>query len=426
MRAEILCVGTELLLGQIIDTNAAYIAQGLSRAGVDVYRKQTIGDNLERIAEAIRAALSRADILVITGGLGPTNDDMTREAIAVAFDVELEHHEELAIPLREMFARRKIPMSEINLRQAFLPRGATALHNSCGTAPGVHMARDGKMVFAVPGVPREMKAMLDNEIIPILLETLGGERQIIVNRVLRTYGVGESNLAAPIEDILVSSQNPTVAPLLFGQTEVHLRLTAKARDETEAKMLLDEREAQIRARVGQHIFGVDDETMAAVVLRELKSRGQTLSIAESVTGGLLASLLTDIPGSSEALQCGVVSYATDAKHRVLDVPQELINAHGVVSGEVAQAMASGVREISQSDFALSTTGEAGPVSGSGAEVGTVFVGLCERDGDSSQSDTSSTRSFTRHFVGDRVIVKQRAAIWALDILRRHLLNLPPL
>ncbi len=417
MRAEILCVGTELLLGQIIDTNAAYIAQGLSRAGVDIYRKQTVGDNLERIAEAIRAALSRADVLVITGGLGPTNDDLTREAIARAFDVSLEHHEELAVPLRAMFARRKIPMSEINLRQAQLPQGANALHNSCGTAPGVFMARDGKMVFAVPGVPREMKAMLDHEIIPILLESSSGERQIIVNRVLRTTGIGESNLAAPIEDILTTSQNPTVAPLLFGQTEVHLRLTAKARDEAEAKVLLDEREAQIRARVGDFIFGVDDETMAAVVLRELKARGKTLAIAESVTGGLLASQLTDIAGASEVLQCGVVCYASAAKHRVLDVSTELMNEHGVVSPQVAEALSRGVRELGQTDFALSTTGEAGPTSASGQDVGTVFIGL---------ADSSSTRSFARSFGGDRVIIKQRAAIAALDILRRHLLDLPQL
>ena len=417
MRAEILCVGTELLLGQIIDTNAAYIAGQLSRAGIDVHRKQTAGDNLERIVDCIRGAMSRADVLLITGGLGPTTDDLTREAIASALNVPLVHHQELEDELRAFFARRQIAMVESTFRQAYLPQGATAIPNSNGTAPGVQWEHDGKMIFAVPGVPREMKAMLDLSIIPHLLEQIGGERQIIVNRVLRTFGIGESVLAEPLEDILTTSQNPTVAPLLFGQTEVHLRLTAKARDEAEAKTLLDDTEAQVRARQGQHIFGVDDQTMAAVVLRELKQRNATLAVAESVTGGLIDSMLTDISGASEVLQLGVVSYATDAKIRVLDVPQETIDEHGVVSAQTAQAMADNVRKSGSTTFGLATTGEAGPTSSSGQPVGTVFVGL---------SDENGAHSFQREFIGDRIIIKQRASMFALDALRRYIMSLPQL
>ncbi len=417
MRAEILCVGTELLLGQIIDTNAAYIAGQLSRAGIDVHRKQTAGDNLERIVDCIRGALSRADVLLVTGGLGPTTDDLTREAIALALGVPLEHHTELEDELRAFFARRQITMVESTFRQAYLPQGATAIPNSNGTAPGVQWEHEGKMIFAVPGVPREMKAMLDLSIIPHLLEHIGGERQIIVNRVLRTFGIGESVLAEPLEDILTTAQNPTVAPLLFGQTEVHLRLTAKARDEAEAQILLDDMEAKIRARQGQHIFGVDDQTMASVVLQELKNQNATLSIAESVTGGLIAAMLTDISGASEALQLGIVSYATSAKIRVLDVPQNIVDEHGVVSAQTAQAMAENVRKSGGTAFGLATTGEAGPTSGSGQPVGTVFVGL---------SDEHGTHSFPRDFIGDRIIIKQRAAMFALDVLRRHLLGLPQL
>ena len=417
MRAEILCVGTELLLGQIIDTNAAYIAGQLSRAGIDVHRKQTAGDNLERIVDCIRGAMSRADVLLVTGGLGPTTDDMTREAIAIALDVPLVHHQNLEDELRAFFASRQITMVESTFRQAYLPQGATAIPNSNGTAPGVQWERDGKMIFAVPGVPREMKAMLDLSIIPHLLEHIGGERQIIVNRVLRTFGVGESVLAEPLEDILTTSQNPTVAPLLFGQTEVHLRLTAKARDEAEAKVLLDDMEAQVRARQGQHIFGVDDQTMGAVVLRESSTRNATLSVAESVTGGLINSMLTDISGASEVLQLGIVSYATDAKIRVLDVPQNTVDEHGVVSAQTAEAIAEKVRRLGNTTFGLATTGEAGPTSSSGQTVGTVFVGL---------SDESGTYNFRRDFMGDRVIIKQRAAMFALDVLRRHLLGLPQL
>jgi len=414
MRAEILCVGSELLLGQIIDTNAAWLAQNLSRLGVDVHRKQTVGDNLERIADCIRASLSRADVLIITGGLGPTNDDLTREAIALALDAPLEFHENLAVELRAFFQARNIPLGDTILRQAYLPQGASALPNSNGTAPGVHALTDEKHIFATPGVPREMKAMFNLSIAPAILETLGEGRQIIVSRVLRTTGIGESMLAEPLEDILTSSTNPTAAPLLFGNTEVHLRLTAKARDEAEANILLDELETKIRARAGEHIFGVDDETLAAVVIREMRARGLTLAVAESVTGGLISQMLTDVPGASEVLKCAFVTYTNEAKSGVLFIPQSDLETHGAVSAQTASAMAFSAQFAIGADIAISTTGEAGPTSQSGEPVGTIWIGLAH-DGE--------PQIFQRELSGDRDAIRRRAGMHALNVLRLHLQKL---
>lgn len=417
MRAEILCVGSELLLGQIIDTNAAFIATQLSRAGVDLHRKQTAGDNLERIANCIREALGRTDALLITGGLGPTTDDLTREAIARALDVPLDHQPELEQGLREWFAARNYTPGETIMRQAYLPRGATAIPNTSGTAPGVQVqTSDGKLVFAMPGVPREMRAMMELSIIPTLLEGLEGERQIIVSRVLRTFGIGESALAEPLEDILTTATNPTVAPLLYGLTaEVHLRLTAKARDENEARALLDDMEAKIRARAGEHIFGIDDETMAAVVLRHMSTHGLTLAVAESVTGGLISTMLTDIAGASGVLKCGFVTYSPESKSDVLDVSPTVVRENGVVSEAVAQSMAEGARARSGADIGLAITGEAGPQSQSGQPIGTAYIGL--------SLPNSKTQTRKVELFGDRDSIRKRAAMHALDTVRRYMQTL---
>jgi nicotinamide-nucleotide amidase len=418
MRAEILCVGSELLLGQIIDTNAAYIAGQLARIGVDLHRKQTAGDNLERITDCIKGALSRADVLVITGGLGPTTDDLTREAIAGALGTPLEYQEDLAQNLRDFFAKRNYQIGETTLRQAYLPGTCVELHNPVGTAPGVqfHGEYEGvgnKWIFAVPGVPREMKAMLDGGIIPILTSHMGGERQIIVSRVLRAFGIGESGLADQVEDILTSATNPSVAPLIFGNTEVHLRLTAKARDEDEAKILLDKTENRIRERVGTHIFGIDAQTMPSVTLELLQKRGATLGIAESLTGGVLGSFISDVPGSSAVFRGGVVAYNADLKREILGVDAQTIEEKSVVSEEVAREMALGAQKLTGATFALATTGEAGPESQSDAPVGTVWLALAHEDGVLTEK---------RDFHGDRDAIRKRAALSALDLLRRHLLK----
>lgn len=412
MRAEILCVGSELLLGQIIDTNAAYIAGRLARAGIDVHRKQTVGDNLERIVECIQGALSRADVLVITGGLGPTTDDLTRDAISQALNLPLEFDEAIAQHLRDWFAKRQVKIVDSILRQAYVPRGVTALDNPAGTAPGLRAeTEDKKLIFAVPGVPREMKVLLDESIIPFLLERVEGKPQIIVSRVLRSFGIGESMIAEPIEDILTSSQNPTAAPLIFGNTEVHLRLTAKAENEAHAKELLDELEAKIRERVGEHIFGIDDQTLPAVLLEKLQAQNATLGVAESLTGGVLNAFLTDVPGASKSLRGGVIAYSTELKEKLLNVPREVIDGKGVVSEETAIAMAEGIRQMTGAMYGIATTGEAGPQSQSGKDVGTVFIGIADQNG---------SRAIERHFTGDRDAIRRRASLAALDILRRQL------
>ncbi len=417
MQAEILCVGSELLLGQIIDTNAAYIARQLARAGLDLRFKQTVGDNLERIAQAVSEAIGRSDVLVITGGLGPTTDDLTREAIALALGVPLVHVQKLEDELRDFFASRSYTPGASLMRQAYLPEGTDDIPNTCGTAPGV-FARlpNGKMIFAVPGVPREMIAMLDGWIVPRLLESMEGERSIIVSRVLRAFGVGESSLADPIEDILTTAQNPTVAPLIYQNTEVHLRLTAKARDEEAAKTLLDDMEARVCAvkGVGEFIFGTDDDTLPAIVIRLLKERHETLAVAESMTGGLVQSLLTDVPGSSQVLRGGVVAYNEDLKVGLLGVSEASIERDSVVSESVAREMAAGVRKACGSNWAISTTGEAGPDSATGKPKGTVWLGL---------SGAAEERAIQRELFGDRENVKKRAALWAIELLRRQILGL---
>ena len=416
MKAEILCVGSELLLGQITDTNAVYMAQGLARAGVDLHRKITVGDNLERIADAIAASLRRADCLIITGGLGPTTDDLTREAIAKALDVSLDYDERLAQNLRDMFTKRNWKVGDTFLRQAYLPGGTKELPNPVGTAPGVWFDGDfegqPKLIFAVPGVPREMKTMFDQTIIPALLEKSEGERMIIVSRVLRTFGIGESGLADQVEDILTTAQNPTVAPLIFGNTEVHLRLTAKTRTEAEATVLLDEMEDRIRARVGQYIFGRDDQTLPQVVVLALTGHNATLGVAESLTGGMLGAFLTEATGASRVFLGGIIAYAPGLKIGILDVPEAEVEANTVVSEQVAREMALGAQRHLNSTFALSTTGEAGPDSASGAPVGTVYIGLALPD------KTAIVEH--REFFGDREAVRRRASLAALDLLRRHL------
>lgn len=417
MQAEILCVGSELLLGQIIDTNAAYIARQLARAGLDLRFKQTVGDNLDRISGSIREAIGRSDALVITGGLGPTTDDLTREAIARALGVPLVHVQRLEDELREFFSSRNYTPGASLMRQAYLPEGTDDIPNSCGTAPGVFAKLPGgKMIFATPGVPREMVAMLDNWIVPRLLESMEGERSIIVSRVLRAFGVGESGLADAVEDILTTAQNPTVAPLIYQNTEVHLRLTAKARDEAHAKTLLDEMEARVCARpgVGEFIFGTDDDTLPAIVIRLLKERKQTLAVAESMTGGLIQSLLTDVPGASQVLRGGVVAYNADLKRDLLHVSGATIERDGVVSESVAREMATGARRNCGSDWAISTTGEAGPDSATGKPKGTVWLGL---------SGKGEDKAIMRELFGDRENVKKRAALWAIELLRRQILGL---
>ncbi|MFA5026317.1 MAG: competence/damage-inducible protein A [Candidatus Methylomirabilota bacterium] len=414
MSTEILTVGTELLLGQIVDTNAAWISQRLAEAGIDVFYKTTVGDNWGRIESAIRLALSRADVLIITGGLGPTEDDLTRDVLAAVMDRPLRLDPEVLAHIERRFAHRRVPMAENNKKQALVPEGAEVLHNPRGTAPGLFVSRDGKAIACMPGVPSEMKPMCLEQVIPRIRDTFGITGRI-VSRVLKSCGISESTLDQRIGDYFREMRNPTIG-VLAHKGEIHVRLTCKGDDPAQIAALLDELEAKIRARLGHLVFARDEEMMEAVVGRLLGERGATLALAESCTGGLVASRLTDVSGSSAYFERGVVAYSLSAKEALLEVPHALLAERGAVSLPVATAMAEGIRRTSGATFGLATTGVAGPTGGTPeTPVGLVCIALAWDGG-------SSAREF--RLLGERDVVKYRASQMALEMLRRHLLGVP--
>ncbi|HLZ21229.1 MAG TPA: competence/damage-inducible protein A [Ktedonobacterales bacterium] len=407
MRAEILSIGTELLLGQITDTNAAYLAQQLPLLGIDLYFVSQVGDNLERLSETLRRARDRSDLVVMTGGLGPTEDDLSREAIAAVLGETPHVDVKLEATLRAFFAGRNIPMPERNVKQAWVIPSATPLANPVGTAPGWWAERDGKIVVAMPGVPHEMKRMWEHEVIPRLRSKTG---TVLFTRILRVAGMGESTVEERLGD-LIHTSNPTVATYAK-QDGVDVRISAKAETEDAAKALVVGVETRARDALGSHVFGIDRETPQSVVLRLLVERGLTLATMESCTGGLLASLVTDVPGSSEAFLGGLVSYATDLKVR-WGVPAETVEKFGVISVETARAMAASARERLGASLGVGITGVAGPDEVEGKQAGTVHIAVATSG---SISDTSQL------FRGGRAEVKWRAAITALNLLRLHLLR----
>jgi nicotinamide-nucleotide amidase len=414
MSVELLTIGTELLLGQIVDTNASWMAQRLAEAGIDVFYKSTVGDNWGRIEAAIRLAMQRAEIVIMTGGLGPTEDDLTREVLSAVLQRALRLDAAVLRHIEERFAHRRVAMAENNRKQAMVPEGAEVLHNPRGTAPGLLIRDQGRVLTCLPGVPSEMKPMLLDQVIPRLRETFGIQSRI-VSRVLKTCGISESTLDQRIGDYFRDMRNPTIGVLAHAG-EIHVRMTCKGEDAADIAGRLDDLEGKIRGRLGHLIFGRDDERLEAAVGRLLAARHATLAVAESCTGGLVASRLTDIPGSSAYFERGIVTYSPAAKERLLGVPPDLIQAHGLVSVEVAKAMAGGVRRLSGTVFGLATTGIAGPTGGTPERpVGLVCVGLAWEGG-------VSAREF--RLLGDREQVKYRGAQMALEMLRRHLLGIP--
>jgi nicotinamide-nucleotide amidase len=413
MRAEILAVGTELLLGDIANTNAQTIGRELARIGVDCLVHSTVGDNVERIAEAITGALARADAVIITGGLGPTQDDVTREAIALATGSELILDEALAAHLRATFERLRRPMPEMNLRQAERPELAAAIPNPIGTAPGLLAEHEGRVIYAVPGVPWEMEAMVLASVLPDLVRR-AGETASILSRVVRVGGMPESAVAESLGPLWrrLGPGDVTVA-FLAGGGEVRVRLTAKAPSEEAAAQRLAEVEREVRAVLGPAVIGAGDETLELVVSRLLGDRGWTLAVAESVTGGMIAARLTDVPGASTSFRGGVVSYATDTKSSVLKVQPSVIERHGVVSAEVARAMAAGVREALVADIGLATTGVAGPTDLDGTPVGTVVLAVSGPRGDAHREV---------HLPGARANVRRLATAAGLNLVRLYLLD----
>ncbi|MBI2916803.1 MAG: competence/damage-inducible protein A [Chloroflexi bacterium] len=406
MKAEIISIGTELLLGQIVDTNSAYLAGELPALGVDLYYISQVGDNTGRIAEVLRRAWARSDLILTTGGLGPTDDDVTRDAVAQALGEEMRIVPELEEHLRQWFSRRTVAMPERNLKQATLVPSAQSLPNPVGTAPGWWVEKEGHIIAVMPGPPREMTRMWRNEVVPRLRERVTGE--IILSRTLKTYGVGEGTV-----DEMVSphsrSSNPTIGT--YAKPDgVHLRLTAKAPTSEAARALIAPVEEKLREIFGDRIWGADDETLEGAVGDALRSRKLTLATMESCTGGLLASTITDMAGSSDYFKGGLVTYTNEAKI-AYGVPAQLIEAHGAVSQPVAQAMAQAACRALGADVGVSVTGVAGPSSLEGKPPGTVFIGLAWGE---------KARAHDVSFPGQRAVVKRRATTAALFLLRRFL------
>ncbi len=411
MRAEIVSVGTELLLGQIVDTNAAYLARILSELGVSVYRRVTVGDNMERLVIALKEAIETSDAVFTIGGLGPTMDDITRDGLAEAFGDTLIQNDEIADKLREFFKKRGYVMSESNLRQALVPTQGRALDNPNGTAPGLLFEVGGKFGIALPGPPNEFIPLVDNEVVPYVRK-ITGNVGTIRSLVLRVAGVGESLVEDRIKPLMLDA-NPSVAPYAkLG--EVHLRVTAKADTAEQAEAMIAERAAQVRAVLGDAIYGENDDPLEKAVVDLLKERGQTVATAESCTGGLVAQRITDVAGSSAVFLGGVVAYSNAAKSDLVAVPEALIARVGAVSREVAQALAEGARRRFGADYGVGVTGIAGPDGGSAEKpVGLVYLAVAHSGG----CDVDEA-----HYIGSRSVIRHRASQTALNMLRQRALQ----
>ncbi len=411
---EIVTIGTEILLGQLIDTNSTHIARTLADGGIDVFAKHSVGDNTARLAAMLEGALERADGVITTGGLGPTVDDLTKDAVATAVGTTLALHEPSVAAIEDRLAAfgRKGPLAENNKRQAILPVGGVVMTNAHGTAPGfIALRADGKFVACMPGVPSEMRAMLADSLVPWLRERFG-VRDAIFTRTLHTIGIPESEVDSRIESLFRDLVNPKIA-VLAHTAQVDVKIMAKAADRASADALIAPIEADLRARIGAGIYGVDEQTLAHVIVERISARGETLGSAESITGGAIAEAIVRVPGASRCFLGGIVAYDNVVKEALLDVSHATLAAHGAVSAEVAEAMARGACERLGTTFALATTGIAGPTGATeGKPVGLVYIALAERGG------PVDVRRIT--LPGSRDEVRNRALMFALNMLWRRL------
>lgn len=374
MKAEIICIGTELLLGQIVDTNAAFLARELADLGIDLYHKTTVGDNLERIIATLRLAWGRADLLILSGGLGPTRDDLTREAVSGLLNEPLELNEEAWRQVSAYFDKVRRPMAESNRRQALFPHSGQVVPNHLGTAPSLFVAKDQHYIIALPGVPNELKGIWEAQIKPRLRLILERESSpVLTSRILKITGIGESDMEEKIMDLILGQTNPTIAPYA-GKGEVSLRITAKGFVERENERLIAEMITKIRERIGSYIYGYDFDNLETVIGGILKKAGWSLATAESCTGGLIAHRLTNVPGSSDYYLGGVNCYSNQLKISMVGVPEPVIREYGAVSPETAQAMAGGIRDRTGARVGLGVSGIAGPGGGSTEKpVGLVYL-----------------------------------------------------
>ncbi len=409
---ETLAVGTELLLGQITNTNAKEVAERLAENGFTHLNQSVVGDNADRMESAMRSAVERSDVLIVFGGLGPTADDITRSVVASFAGVPLIYDEMYAQELRERWEvlRRERPFPESNLRQAYRPEGSHVIENARGSAPGFRIRVDGCWVFALPGVPGELLAMLDASVLPFLREEGGGE-SVVVSRVLRSWGMSEARVGEELQDLFDVSQNPTVA-FLASAGEIKIRLTALAETEGMARSLIAPIESEVRNRLGELIFGADDDTIERVIRTELERRGWSIGTAESATGGLVGQRLATLSGASATFRGTIVAYASDLKVQILGVTLDTISGHGVVSEETAEAMACGARTLLGVDVAVAVTGSAGPELLE-QPVGTMIVAVVT---------PSCTIVKTLHMPGDRERVRTHTATAALHLVRSAILQ----
>ena len=414
MKVDILAIGSELLYGDIVNGNAAWLGQRLSEIGAVVKNSAVVGDDVSDIAEAIQAAMVRSEALIITGGLGPTQDDLTREGLALAAGVALKRDPEIEEALFSRFRRLRRDVPEMNFRQADVPEGAWTIPNGNGSAPGLGMEALGGLIFCLPGVPHEMMPMVIESVLPLLVAR-DPEPAVVLHRIIRTSGMWESAVAeamAPEVDRLEAAGNPVIAFLASGGM-TRVKITARATTAEAAEALAAPVERFALAALGPAVFGIDDDTLEKTLLSLLIDRGETVATAESLTGGLLSARLVGTPGFSSVIKGGLVTYAPDLKRALLGVGDQVIEAHGVVSAACVAAMAQGARERCDSTYALAVTGVAGPDELEGHPVGTVFIGLAHPDG-------CETRLLK--LPGDRERIRDYSCVAAIDLLRRFLLD----
>lgn len=410
MKAEILAVGTELLMGQITNTNAQYISQKLNSIGIDVYYHIVVGDNSGRLKESLLNALNRCDLVIMTGGLGPTQDDLTKETVADVLEKKLVLHEESLERIKLFFDRMKREMTDNNIKQAYLPEGCTVIENNNGTAPGCIVEKDAKIVVMLPGPPKEMKPMLDDTVIPYLEQKSGYKT---VSKYLRVFGIGESQLEDRIMDLVDAQKEVTIATYAK-EGQVTVRLTTKCKTYEEAIFKIKPVEEEIAGRLGDNLYSTEDEELEYVASKLLIEHGITISLAESCTGGMIASRLTDVPGISKVFNRGIVSYSNEAKMENLSVSPETLEKYGAVSRQTAIEMAEGVRKTAKTDLGISVTGIAGPDGGTDQKpVGLVYVALADKSG----CDCRELR-----LTGNRDRIRNMTTLYVFDMIRRYVLG----
>ena len=407
MKAEIICVGTELLLGDIVNTNAQFLSRQLSQLGISMFNQQVVGDNAQRLKEAVKIAKGRSDIIILSGGLGPTDDDLTKQSVAEVFNDELIYSEDVERDIKSYFDKMQRPMTDNNKKQAFIPKKGKYLKNENGTAPGIIFIDNEKMAVLLPGPPKELQPMVEKQVIPLLKKLVRG---VIVSRYVKTIGIGESLLETKIYNIL-STENPTAA-LYASAGEVTIRITAKADDMEDANQMLDRQVEQLKEVIGDYIYGIDVESIEDVLVKTLIKIGKTVSTAESCTGGLVSSRITSVAGASNIFELGICTYSDKQKNEIFDIPYEILNEYSAVSEKVAVLMAKNMQKIAESDYSISVTGYAGPT---GQDVGLVYIAVATKE---------KVYLAEHHFAGTRERIVLLSSQYALDMLRRVMFNLP--